>query len=167
MYYYSRVCVFSHVQLLVTPWTVTNLVPLYMEFSRQENWSGLPFPTPGDLPDPGIKPMSLTFLTLAGRFFTIALPGKLNSLMKILVTESSDRTGSRCSVMSSQMIPSFPGIFSAWVASISSSWRINREFYPLVVPKRRNYWPVLDHLPSSGPCIVGARTDFAGCPGLS
>ena len=120
-----------------------------------------------DLPDPGIKPMSLTFLTLAGRFFTIALPGKLNSLMKILVTESSDRTGSRCSVMSSQMIPSFPGIFSAWVASISSSWRINREFYPLVVPKRRNYWPVLDHLPSSGPCIVGGRTDFADCPGLS
>ena len=36
MYYYSHVCVFSHVQLLVTPWTVGNLVPLYMEFSRQE-----------------------------------------------------------------------------------------------------------------------------------
>ena len=135
MYYYSHVCVFSHVQLLVTPWTVGNLVPLYMEFSRQEYWSGLLFPTPGDLPDAGIKPMSLTFPTLEGRFFTIARPGKLNSLMKSLETESSDRTGLRCSVVSLQMIPSFPGIISLWAPSISSSWRINREFSPLIVPR--------------------------------
>ena len=38
------------------PWTVTHQAPLSMEFSRQEYWSGLPFPSPGDLPDPGIKP---------------------------------------------------------------------------------------------------------------
>ena len=43
---------------------------LPLEFSRQEYWSGLPFPSPGDLPDPGIKPASLTSLVLAGRFFT-------------------------------------------------------------------------------------------------
>ena len=43
---------------LVTPWTVARKVPLSMGFSRQEFWSGLPFPSPGDLPDPGIKPMS-------------------------------------------------------------------------------------------------------------
>ena len=48
----------SHVQLFVTPWTVAYQAPLSMEFSRQENWSGVPFPSPGDLPDPGTKPRS-------------------------------------------------------------------------------------------------------------
>ena len=43
---------------LATPWTVAHQVPLSMGFSRQEYWSGLPFPSPGDLSDPGIKPMS-------------------------------------------------------------------------------------------------------------
>ena len=46
----------SHVQLFVTPWTVTHQEALSMGFSRQEYWSGLPFPSPRDLPDPGIKP---------------------------------------------------------------------------------------------------------------
>ena len=46
---------FSNVQLFVTPWTVACQAPLSMEFSRQEYWSGLPFPPPGDLPDPGIE----------------------------------------------------------------------------------------------------------------
>ena len=49
-----------------------------MEFSRQEYWSGLPFPTPGDLPDPGIKLVCLAFPALAGGFFTTVPPGKLN-----------------------------------------------------------------------------------------
>ena len=51
----------------VAPWTVAHQVPLSMGFSRQEYWSGLPSPPPGDLPDPGIEPASPT---LAGRFFT-------------------------------------------------------------------------------------------------
>ena len=46
----------SHVQFFVTPWTVAYEVPPSMEFSRQEYWSGLPFLSPGDLPDPGIEP---------------------------------------------------------------------------------------------------------------
>ena len=46
----------SRVRLFVTPWTVAYQAPLSMGFSRQEYWSGLPFPSPGDLPDPGIKP---------------------------------------------------------------------------------------------------------------
>ena len=50
--------------------------PLPMEFSRQEYWSGLPFPFPGDLPDPGIESVSLASPTLAGRFFTTVTPGK-------------------------------------------------------------------------------------------
>ena len=48
----------SHVQLFVTPWTVTHQAPPSVGFSRQEYWSGLPFPSPGDLPDPGIRPRS-------------------------------------------------------------------------------------------------------------
>ena len=48
----------SHVQLLATPWTVACKVPLSMEFPRQEYWSGLSSPSPGDLPDPGIEPGS-------------------------------------------------------------------------------------------------------------
>ena len=48
----------SRVQLFVTPWTVARQVPPSMGFSRQEYWSELPFPSPGDLPDPGIEPRS-------------------------------------------------------------------------------------------------------------
>ena len=48
----------SRVRLFATPWTVAHQAPLSMGFSRQEYWSGLPFPSPGDLPDPGIEPRS-------------------------------------------------------------------------------------------------------------
>ena len=57
-------------QTLETPQTVAHRGPLSMEFSRQEYWSGLPFPSPGDLPNPGTKATSLVSLALAGRFFT-------------------------------------------------------------------------------------------------
>ena len=63
-------CSQSHVQLFATPWTVACQAPLSKGFSRQENWSGLSFPSPGDLPGPGIKPESLASPALAGRFFT-------------------------------------------------------------------------------------------------
>ena len=53
------VCVLSRVQLFVTLWTVAHQTSLSMGFPRQEHWSGLPFPPPGDLPDSGIKLMSL------------------------------------------------------------------------------------------------------------
>ena len=56
--------------LCVTLWTVAQQAPLSMGFPRQEYWSGLPCPLPGDLPDPGIKPASLMSPALAGRFFT-------------------------------------------------------------------------------------------------
>ena len=68
------------------PWTIVHQIPLSMEFCRQEYWSGLPFPSPGDLPNPGIKPRSPAFQAdtlpseprgnqtqvshIAGRFFT-------------------------------------------------------------------------------------------------
>ena len=55
---YTCVSLLSCVRLFVTPWTVVYEAPPSMGFSRQEYWSGLPFPSPGDLPDPGIKPQS-------------------------------------------------------------------------------------------------------------
>ena len=67
---YVCVCALSRVPLSAAPWTVARQAPLSMEFSRQEHWSGLPFLTPGDLSDTGIKPMSLASPELAGRLFT-------------------------------------------------------------------------------------------------
>ena len=58
------------VRLFATLWTTAHQAPLSVGFSRQGYWSGLPFPPPGDLPDPGTEPMSLTSPTLEGRFFT-------------------------------------------------------------------------------------------------
>ena len=53
-----KVKLLNHVQLFATPWTVAHQAPLSVGFSRQEHWSGLPFPSPGDLPDPRIEPRS-------------------------------------------------------------------------------------------------------------
>ena len=59
---------FNHVWLHVIPWTVAHKVSLSIGFSKQEYWSGFPFPSPGNLPDSGIKPVSLTSPALAGRY---------------------------------------------------------------------------------------------------
>ena len=59
---------------LMTPWTVACQTPLSMGFPRQEYWSGLPFPSPGDLPDPGMEPVSLS--CFAGGFISTEPPGK-------------------------------------------------------------------------------------------
>ena len=64
---------FSRVRLFAIPWTVAYQALPLMGLSRQEHWRGLPFPSPGDLPDPRIKPVSPA---LAGRFFTTEPPGK-------------------------------------------------------------------------------------------
>ena len=63
-------CMLSHVNLFATPWTVAQRVSLFMEFSRQEYWSKLPFPPPKDLPNPGIEPTSSASPALTGGFFT-------------------------------------------------------------------------------------------------
>ena len=64
---------FSHVRLFATPWTVAYQAPLSIGFSRQEYWSGLPFPSPGVLPDPGIEPRCPA---LKANALTSELPGK-------------------------------------------------------------------------------------------
>ena len=71
----QRVCVLSCVQLLETPLTVARQAPLSMGFLRQEYWSGLPFPPPEDLPNPGIEPTSPVSPALTGRLFTAGPPG--------------------------------------------------------------------------------------------
>ena len=83
------VCVLTHVWLFAAPWTLAHQAPLSMEFSRKEYWNGLPLPTSGDLPNPGIKPKSPMSIPLAGRFFTTNTiwEGSLNSqqLFKCIV----------------------------------------------------------------------------------
>ena len=61
---------FSHVRLFATPWTVACQAPLSMGFSSQEHWSGLSCSSPGDLPDPGVEPVSLMSPALASEFIT-------------------------------------------------------------------------------------------------
>ena len=81
----SLTCVLSHfscVWLCATLWTVACQAPLSMEFSRQEYRSGLPFPSPGDLPDPGIEPVSLASPTLIGGFLPLAPEFFRNNIKK-------------------------------------------------------------------------------------
>ena len=63
----------SVVYYSVTPWNETHHAPLLMGFFRKEYWSLFSFPSPGDLPNPGIEPASLMSLALAGSFFTTSL----------------------------------------------------------------------------------------------
>ena len=69
---------FSHVRLFVTPWTVAHQSSLSMGFFRQKYWTGLPYPTPRDLPDPGIECTSLMSPTLTAVSLTLASPGRPN-----------------------------------------------------------------------------------------
>ena len=79
VYVYISMCItsmLSQVQLFVTLWIVARQAPLSMGFSRQEYWSELPFPSPGNLPNPGIEPMSLVSPALAGGLFITEPPEK-------------------------------------------------------------------------------------------
>ena len=69
-------CALSHVKLFVTPWNIACQAPLSIGLSQQEYWTGLPFSHSGDLPDPGVKPVSLASPPLAGGCFTTMPPGK-------------------------------------------------------------------------------------------
>ena len=67
---------FSRIRLFSALWTIAQQAPLSKGFSRQQDWSGLPCPPPGDLPDPGIEPTFLMSPAQAGGFFTTGPPGK-------------------------------------------------------------------------------------------
>ena len=79
-------------QLCLTLWTVTHQVLLSVGFSGQEYWSVLLCPPPGDLPDPGVEPVSLMPPSLAGRFFTASTTWEAppNHFVKLVTKKSSD-----------------------------------------------------------------------------
>ena len=76
---------FDYVQLIATPQTVAIQAPLSMGFSKQEYWSGLPCPPPGDLPNPRIKPTTLSSPALVASFFTISATWETFSLEALIV----------------------------------------------------------------------------------
>ena len=76
----------SCVQLFATPWTVAHQAPLSMGISRQEYWSGLPFPSPGDLPDPGMETRSPA---LQADALISEPPGKLKTVCCLPVRETN------------------------------------------------------------------------------
>ena len=80
---------FSHVRLFGTPWTVARQARLPMGFPRQEYCSGLPFPSPGDLPDAGIEPESLISPDLTGGFFTTSTTWEAPAICLPVVKSSS------------------------------------------------------------------------------
>ena len=87
---------FSHQVMsdsFVIPWTVAHQAPLSMRLPRQDYWSGLPFPSPGHLPDPGIKPMSPA---LAGGLFTTEPPGKPDGTIPLAYSKTIKETGELC-----------------------------------------------------------------------
>ena len=110
-----RACVlscFSRVWFCATLEAVAHQAPLSMGFSRQEYWSGLPCPPPGDLPDPGIESSSLLSLALADGFFTTAPPWEPTSLYcnsnHFLIPEPISLSGGH---LNSTKLRNFPPIF--------------------------------------------------------
>ena len=92
----SCVCMISHIWLFTTPWTVAHQAPLSVEFSREEYWSKLPFPSAGDLPDPGIEPTSLespVFLFSHYARWWVWDTERISSLPKIHSSTIKDRNG--------------------------------------------------------------------------
>ena len=93
MYSYIFIYVLSHfscVQLFATPWTIARQASLSVGFPRQEYWSELPFPPPGDLPDPGICLVSLSFPELADGFFTTSATWEVSYLFVMTSEEGSE-----------------------------------------------------------------------------
>ena len=146
---------FSHVQLFATPWTVAHWAPLSIGFSRQKYWSGLPWPSSGDLPDLGIKPVSLMSPALAGKFFTTSTTWEAPCVcvcvcVKVLVTQS-------CLTLCNPVDCSLPGcsvygilqvvLRVGWMEPLTSSCVLG--FGPLTGPltaasqgqgRRQEYW---------------------------
>ena len=105
---------------LVTPWVVAHQAPLSMGFSRQEYWSGLPFPSPGDLTDPGIEPKSPVSPALAGGFFTTVPPGKPHKFFCSTLNKLSWALPS-CPEIQSQPVPlGMP--LNIWKRSNKETW---------------------------------------------
>ena len=107
----------SHVQLLVTPWAVDCQAPLSVGFPRQENWSGPSFPSPGDCPNPGIRPMSFA---LAGRFFTTA-PPKLIFVCSVIKSCPALCNSMDCSTPGFPVLHYLPGLAQTHVHRVGDA----------------------------------------------
>ena len=108
-----KVKVFSCVLLFVTPWTVAHQAPLSMEFSRQEYWSGMPFPSPGYLPDPGIKPRSPAWQADSLQSEPAGKPNRVTGSKDFLVFSlSTHLTMSLCSWHSRPFLLHHPALLS-------------------------------------------------------
>ena len=115
----------SCVQLFEIPWTVACQAPLSMGFPRQKHWSGLPWPPPGDLPNPGVKPQ---VSCIAGGFFTTEPPEELLIKLLLLLLSRFSRVRLCDPVDSSPPGSPVPGILRTrtleWVAiSLSNAWK--------------------------------------------
>ena len=128
--YTVRACKLLPSCLFVTPWTVARQAPLSMGFSRQEYWSGLPCPPPGDLPDPGIEPASLMSPALANGIFTTSAPWEAQYTW--LLTMSAGHSWLLLASMTNRFTPCLTvpqGYASSWTLCllayqvITMSWR--------------------------------------------
>ena len=117
---------FNRVQLFMTLQTIALQAPRSMEFSKQENQSGLPCPPPEYLPDPGMVPVSLTSPALAGRFFTTKATWKTlvttgppgNSPFLPFLVHLSQSLGSLWDSLVAQLVKNLPAMRETWVRSL-------------------------------------------------
>ena len=131
---------FSHVQLVATRQTIACQAPLSMGFSRQEYWSGLPCLHPGDLPNPGIEPVSLMSPALAGGFF----PWELSSRQKRVGTWQGPVGGAGHEAWGRK--DRFACRFDPWVRKIRSSGGGNEnllQYSCLKNPMDRGAWQAI------------------------
>ena len=112
----------SRVQLFVTPWTVAHQAPTSMGFSRQEYWSGSPFPTPGDLPNPGIKPRTPT---LQADSLPSEPPGKPSPLL--MQEQNEEVSASFCSSLPAGNTCKLKSCTSSWCSDLSGRFYFLRQ----------------------------------------
>ena len=136
----------SHVQLFATSWAVAYQVPLSTEFSRQEYWSGLPFPSPGNHPDPGIEPRSPV---LVGRFFTTSSTPikKKKPILSVFIIQRTRRL-STCLQGIFVMQTLFQRNTTSLCACVNLKWHI---YFPTTCPLGL-------HL--KGMCLLSVRSLF-------
>ena len=134
----------SHVWLFATSWTIDHQAPLSMGFPRQEYWSGLPLPSPGDLPDPGIKLISPASVCCVGRQILY----RLSHLRSPALTECVEKKRSCCSFKLSLvkgatcfLLPALRFFHVSWVTTLTqwslmpfqeliSQWRTPQSDHP-------------------------------------
>ena len=136
-------CMLSHVWLFVTPWAVARQTPLSMGFSRQEYWSGLPFPSLGDLPDPEVKPGPLA---LQANFLLSEPPGKpkmTNSRCDLVLL-------SQCTFSLKPSLALLASLLACLLLSHQQVFFLLQYFHP---PTKRLYIPLGEGLRRSSQCV--------------